>query len=56
MLSGHAVPAASTSLPGPGEEPARLRCDLCGSRRVRVVRFESAFAAVAFVTGRNAGR
>ena len=32
----------------------RLRCDLCGSRRVRLVRVASPFEAVAFINGRLA--
>lgn len=31
-----------------------LRCDLCGSRRVRLVRVASPFEAVAFINGRLA--
>lgn len=38
------------------EAPPRLRCDLCGSRRVHLVQFGSAFEAVSFVTGRGRGR
>ncbi|MFG1346347.1 hypothetical protein V5F59_15745 [Xanthobacter autotrophicus DSM 431] len=38
------------------EPPPRLRCDLCGSRRVRVVRFASVFDAISFVAGRGSGR
>lgn len=32
---------------------SRLRCDMCGGRRVRVVRTESPTALVAFVAGRT---
>lgn len=35
--------------------PLRLRCDLCGSRRVTVVRFSAPFEAIAFVAGRGSG-
>jgi hypothetical protein len=31
-----------------------LRCDLCGSRRARLVRVASPFEAVAFINGRLA--
>lgn len=31
----------------------RLRCDMCGGRRVRLVRTESPAALVAFVAGRS---
>ena len=34
--------------------PLALRCDLCGSRRVRLVRVASPFEAVAFINGRLA--
>ncbi|WP_348838616.1 hypothetical protein [Xanthobacter sp. KR7-65] len=40
-------------LAGPEGEGVRLRCDLCGSRRVSVRNFESLFEAVAFVNGRG---
>ncbi|MFG1300178.1 hypothetical protein V5F49_10335 [Xanthobacter sp. V3C-3] len=56
LLSDRQAPAPRTLLPGPGEDTPRLRCDLCGSRRVRVVEFDSPFAAVSFVTGRGSGR
>ena len=38
-----------------GDEPAelRLRCDLCGSRQVRIVRVGSPIEALRFTTGRS---
>ncbi|OYW61649.1 MAG: hypothetical protein B7X99_00155 [Rhizobiales bacterium 17-65-6] len=38
-----------------GDEPAelRLRCDLCGSRQVRIVRVQSPIEALRFTTGRS---
>lgn len=57
ILSSHAPEALLTASDADEPElPARLRCDLCGSRRVQVVRFSSPFAAVSFVTGRGSGR
>ncbi|MET3352797.1 hypothetical protein V5F34_20760 [Xanthobacter autotrophicus] len=37
-------------------EPVTLRCDLCGSRRVQVVEFDSPYLAMAFVAKRGSGR
>lgn len=61
-----AFAAAAPAIAGPGnagggdavsgEAPLRARCDLCGSRNVRVVRLASMFEAVAFVNGRLSGR
>ncbi|QJP12248.1 hypothetical protein G3545_00380 [Starkeya sp. ORNL1] len=36
--------------PAPAE---RLRCDMCGGRRVRLVRTESPTAMIAFIAGRT---
>jgi DNA-directed RNA polymerase subunit RPC12/RpoP len=33
--------------------PGRLRCDMCGGRRVRLVRTDSPTAMIAFVAGRT---
>lgn len=37
-------------------EPVTLRCDLCGSRRVQVVEFDSPYLAMAFIAKRGSGR
>lgn len=45
----------SSQLEGPADTRGlSLRCDLCGSRRVRLVRVTSPFEAVAFINGRLA--
>ncbi|MFS8038183.1 hypothetical protein ACI7BZ_14705 [Xanthobacter sp. AM11] len=36
--------------------PASLRCDMCGSRRVRVVEIATPFDAIAFVAKRGSGQ
>lgn len=56
ILSPKESQAGSPLVAGPGADAARLRCDLCGSRRVRLVRFASMFEAVGFVTGRLSGK
>jgi hypothetical protein len=38
---------------GAGEGGARLRCDLCGSKDVKLIRVGSPAEAVAFVTSRQ---
>ncbi len=46
-------PAAITDAPAPEPpEGARLRCDVCGSKNVRVVRFASPIEALRFANNR----
>ncbi len=45
--------AALAETPDPAIPSPRLRCDLCGGRRVRVVRPAGPMELIAFVAGRR---
>ena len=47
------TPQLASSVPA---EPVALRCDLCGSRRVQVVQFDSPYLAMAFIAKRGSGQ
>lgn len=58
ILSGKTsdAPAALPGDSGTQAAPPRMRCDLCGSRSVRLVQIDGPLQAVAFIAGRGGGR
>lgn len=52
IISREATPVIAS--PEPAAEPAeKLRCDMCGGHRIRLVRTESPASLVAFIAGRG---
>lgn len=47
------LPESRASGPAASADETRLRCDVCGSKRARLIRFDSVLEALAFVAGRR---